>query len=98
MAIKSYQDLGTRDIAESVNSKEARRTLPLELHNAARRRLGVMVAMISLSELRAFPGWRLEALRGDRLGQYSIRINNQYRICFQWDGVDASGVEITDYH
>lgn len=98
MAIKSYQGHGTRDISESINSKEARRTLPLELHNAAHRRLATLNAMLSLAELRAFPGWKLEALKGNRIGQYSIRINDQYRICFSWDGVDAGNVEITDYH
>lgn len=98
MAITSYGDAGTRDVAESVNSKEARRALPVALHNAARRRLAVLDAMVKLSELSAFPSWRLETLKGDRSGQYSIRINRQYRICFRWNDVDASDVEITDYH
>jgi proteic killer suppression protein len=98
MAIRSYRNIGTRDVAESINSKEARRILPLMLHAAARRRLAVIDAMTSLSELATFPGWRLESLKGDRLGQYSVRINDQYRVCFWWDGVDADEVEITDYH
>ena len=98
MAIQSYQDDGTRDIAESINSKVARRILPVELHQAARRRLATIDAMTSVAELLLFPGWRLEQLRGNRAGQYSIRINDQYRICFQWDGVNAEQVEITDYH
>lgn len=54
--------------------------------------------MTSRSDLSAFPRWRLESLKGDRAGQYSIRINNQYRICFGWDGTDVTSVEVTDYH
>ena len=98
MAIQSYRDEGTRDIAESVNSKAARRTLPVHLHQPARRRLAVLDAMTSLAELSLFPGWRLEQLKGDRVGQYSIRINDQCRICFEWNGMDVLDVEITDYH
>ena len=52
----------------------------------------------SLNDLAALPGNRLEALRGDRKGQYSIRINDQYRICFEWRAGDAHNVEIVDYH
>ena len=98
MAIQSYRDEGTRDIAESVNSKAAQRTLPVHLHQPARRRLAVLDAMTSLAELSLFPGWRLEQLRGDRVGQYSIRINDQNQICFEWNGMDVLDVEITDYH
>ena len=98
MAIQPYRDEGTRDIAESVNSKAARRTLPVHLHQPVRRRLAVLDAMTSLAELSLFPGWRLEQLRGDRVGQYSIRINDQYRICFEWNGIDVLDAEITDYH
>ncbi len=98
MAIQSYQNDGTRDIAENVNSKVARRTLPPELHQITRRRLATLDAMTSLAELSLFPGWRLEQLKGDRTGQYSIRINDQYRICFVWDGLNVDQVEITDYH
>jgi toxin HigB-1 len=98
MAIQSYRTDGTRDIAESVNSRTARRTLPFELFRAARRRLAALDAMTSLIELSIFPGWRLEQLKGDRAGQYSIRINDQDRICFEWDGVHVENAEITDYH
>lgn len=98
MPIISYQETATRDIAESVNAKGTRRALPLELHNAARRQLAVIDAMTALAELAAFPRWRIEALRGDRAGQHSIRINAQYQICFIWNGTDAEQVEITDYH
>ncbi len=98
MAIKSYKNAETRDIAENVSSKVARRLLPLELHESARRRLAALSAMIDLAELFVFRGWRLELLKGERAGQYSIRINDQYRICFMWDGTDAEEVEIIDYH
>ena len=98
MAIQSYLDEGTREIAESVNSKAARRTLSVHLHQPARRRLAVLDAMTSLAELSLFPGWGLEQLSGDRAGQHSIRINDQYRICFEWNGIDVLDAEITDYH
>ena len=52
----------------------------------------------TLSDLRSLPGNRLEALKGDRLGQHSIRVNDQYRICFEWRDGDAYNVEVTDYH
>jgi len=98
MAIKSYKDAGTCDIAESVNTRDARRVLPIELHVAARHRLSTIDAMTTLADLAIFRRWRLEPLKGERAGQHSIRINDQYRICFRWDGVDASEIEITDYH
>lgn len=98
MAIQSYRDEGTRDIAEGVNSKTARRVLPVHLHSPARRRMATLNAMTALADLALFPGWRLEQLKGDRSGQYSMRINDQYRICFIWNGIDALSVEITDYH
>lgn len=98
MPIISYKDADTRDIAESTNSKGTRRALPLRLHDVARKRLAVINAMTTLSDLAAFPSWRLASLQGDRVGQYSVRINRQYRICFYWNGKDAAEVEITDYH
>jgi proteic killer suppression protein len=98
MAIQSYRDDGTRDIAESANSKIARRALPAELHQAACRRLATLNAMTTLTELSLFPGWRFEQLKGDRAEQFSVRINDQYRVCFEWDGLDVHNVEITDYH
>ncbi len=98
MAILSYRNDGARDIAESVNSKASRRTLPTALHPAARRRLAALNAMTSLADLTIFSGWRLEQLKGERAGEYSIRINDQYRICFEWDGANVENVEIADYH
>ena len=98
MAIRSYLDRGTRDIAAGINSKVARRTLPMELHGLARRRLAFLAAAESMDDLRASPGLNLHALRDDRAGQHSIRINDQYRICFVWISGDGGRVEITDYH
>ena len=66
--------------------------------DAALRKLDMLDAAVSLDDLRAVPGNQLEALSGDRKGQFSIRINDQWRICFVWDGGDACEVEIVDYH
>ena len=62
------------------------------------RKLWILDAVTDLEELRAPPGNHMEALRGDRKGQYSLRINRQWRICFRWQSGDAHDVEITDYH
>jgi toxin HigB-1 len=64
----------------------------------AARRLGAIGFAKNLDDLRDPPGNRLEALKGDRRGLYSIRINDQYRVCFRWNGKDAEDVEIVDYH
>jgi len=64
----------------------------------ALRKLALLDAAESLDDLRVPPGNRLEKLRGGRKGQYSIRINNQWRVCFRWEDGDADDVEITDYH
>ena len=93
-----YFDKGTRDVAANLNSKDARRALPRELHELARRRLAFLVAAESLDDLRSWPGLNLDALREDRRGQYAIRINDKYRICFLWTGQGADRIEITDYH
>lgn len=66
--------------------------------SVTRRKLGMLDGAAALDDLKVPPGNRLEKLRGDRQGQYSIRINDQYRICFVWRGHDAFEVEITDYH
>mgnify|MGYP000873491002 CR=1 FL=1 len=68
------------------------------IERAARRKLLLLHRAASLDDLRVPPGNRLELLRGDRRGQYSIRINDQWRICFRWVGGDALDVEIVDYH
>ena len=72
--------------------------LPPEIQQTARRKLKLIDAATSVEALRVPPGNRLEQLKGDRKGQYSIRINDQWRICFRWEEGGAAGVEITGYH
>jgi proteic killer suppression protein len=73
------------------------RSFPPEIQRRAQAKLEFLHGAADLADLRAVPGLRLEALRGDRSGQWSIRINDQWRICFRWDG-GADDVEIVDYH
>jgi toxin HigB-1 len=68
------------------------------IERATRRKLQLLHQSRRLADLRSPPGNRLEALKGDRAGQHSIRINDQWRLCFRWDGEDAYDVEIVDYH
>jgi proteic killer suppression protein len=96
MAI-AFRDRGTEDVFNGVDSKAAR-TVPPELVARAREKLFLIDDAEMVQDLRAPPGNRLEALRGDREGQYSIRINAQYRICFRWTDHGARDVEIVDYH
>ena len=96
--IADFADQGTEDIFNRVNSPAARRACPLPLHPSAQQKLEWVNTVEELAELTWPPGNRLEALRGDRRGQHSIRINAQYRICFTWDGANARAVEIVDYH
>ena len=98
MSIRSFKNKGTEDINYGRASREANRILPKELHRKAQiklARLGAVTSMLDLQEIR---GNRFEKLKGDRRGQYSIRINNQYRICFAWQNENAFEVEIVDYH
>ena len=74
------------------------RKLPPEIQRSAARKLEMLNAATQLDSLRLPPANRLEKLRGDRAGQYSIRINDQWRICFTWKDGDAHDVEIVDYH
>jgi toxin HigB-1 len=74
------------------------RQLPLDMQQAARRKLKQLDSILVLDELRVPPGNRLEALKGRRKGQCSVRINDQWRICFRWKDGDAFDVEIVDYH
>lgn len=92
--IKSFKDKQTEAIA---NGLVARR-LPQDMQRVALRKLRQLSAAKVLDDLRIPPGNRLEALSGDRVGQYSIRINDQWRICFYWVDGDAMDVEIVDYH
>ena len=96
--IRSFKDRGTEDVYNGHNTKAARRTLPMQLHGVARRKLDRLDAAGTLEGLRIPPSNHLESLKGNRKGQHSIRINDQYRICFHWTGTDLENVEITDYH
>ncbi len=98
MAIKSYKDKATADIAHEISSKQANRKLPEVLHEIAYRKLMFLDNSVSLIDLVNWQGLRFEKLKGKRAGQYSIRINSQYRICFSWVGSDAFNVEVVDYH
>lgn len=93
-----FADRGTEDIFDGVDSERARKTLPRQLHDKAQNKLAVLAFAESIDDLRAPPSNRLERLRGDRVGQHSIRINDQYRICFRWVGGQAIDVQIVDYH
>jgi proteic killer suppression protein len=73
-------------------------SLPRSMQKVALKKLLQLDAAKNITDLRVPPGNRLEQLRGDRAGQWSIRINDQWRICFKWDGVDANEVAIVDYH
>jgi proteic killer suppression protein len=96
--IRSFADLATEDLFNGVSSRRARRACPAESWPAVRRKLTQLNRVQGLSELRIPPGNRLKRLRGDRAGQYSIRVNDQYRICFRWEDGYADDVEVTDYH
>jgi len=98
MAIRSFRNEATQDINYGLRSKAARRILPVVLHEKARIKLARLHAAESLRDLATLPGNRFEPLKGDRKGQYSIRINDQYRICFEWRNEMADNVEIVDYH
>ncbi len=92
--IESFADSETEKVYHGVVS----RRLPVMIQKAARRKLLYLNEAMDLRDLLAPPGNHLEALRGDRSGQYSIRINDQWRICFVWDGGRAHQVEIVDDH
>jgi proteic killer suppression protein len=98
MGIKNFKDKGTEDINYGRSSKSALRKLPRELHKKAQICLAKLGAATSLGDLKTIRGNRFEALSGDRKGQYSIRVNDQYRVCFEWEQQDALEVEIVDYH
>jgi len=81
-----------------VFSRERLRRLPVDVQRIAQRKLAILHAAESLQDLRVPPGNLLERLLGDREGQYSIRVNDQWRICFRWSDGDAFDVGIADYH
>ena len=92
--IKSFRDRDT----ERLFARRAAPRLPPTIHRVAQRKLAMLDAADQLADLRVPPGNRLEQLTGTRLGQHSIRINDQWRICFQWRNGNAYDVEIVDYH
>lgn len=96
--IRAFKNQGTEDIFNGVNSKDARRICPNSIWRIAVRKLEQLDSVESLEDLRVPPGNRLEALSGNRVGQHSIRINNQYRLCFIWENNAPTEVEIVDYH
>jgi proteic killer suppression protein len=96
--IVNFKDKGTEDIFNGVPSKAARKACPQSLWGIASRKLELLDSVNDRDELKVPPGNRLEALSGDRKGQHSIRINDQYRICFKWTRSGPDEVEIADYH
>jgi proteic killer suppression protein len=98
VAIKSFKNKETEEINYGISTKQSRRLLPLELHVKARIKLAIIGAATNLQDFQELRGNRFEALKGDRKGQYCIRINDQFRICFKWDGKNALDLEIVDYH
>jgi toxin HigB-1 len=92
--IKSFRDSRTEDAFNGI----ARKGFPADLIKIARRKLRYLDAAVLLSDLKAPPGNRLEALKDDRAGQHSIRVNDQFRICFIWTNEGPINVAFTDYH
>ena len=94
VVIKTFKDAETQKIYQ----RESSRKLPSDIQQVALRKLRMINNAVNINDLRVPPANRLEKLSGDREGQYSIRINDQWRICFIWKNGDALNVEITDYH
>jgi toxin HigB-1 len=92
--IVSFRDKETERLWQSGKN----RRLPADLQRRAFKKLAILNAAVTLDNLKVPPGNQLEALRGNRAGQYSIRVSNQYRVCFVWRGGNAFEVEIVDYH
>jgi toxin HigB-1 len=92
--IRTFRGRQTRAVFDG----RAPKGFPSEIVAVARRKLRMLDAASVVADLKAPPGNRLEALKGDRSGQFSIRINDQFRICFRWQDGDAHDVEIVDYH
>jgi proteic killer suppression protein len=92
--IRTFKDKET----EKIFKRNFSRKLPQDIQQIAFRKLRMLNRAVTINDLRIPPGNKLEQLHGDRKGQYSIRINDQWRICFEWVNGDAYNVEITDYH
>ena len=95
--IRSFADDSTRDVWNGVNSKAARR-IPKALWPVVRRKLDQIDTVTKLDNLRIPPGNRLHALEEDRAGYHAVRVNDQYRVVFRFDGENANDVRCTDYH
>ena len=96
--IRAFRDPGTEDIFNARDSKRARRVCPTILWIVARRKLELLDSAGALFDLRIPPANRLESLKGGRSGQYSVRVSDQYRVCFVWTDLGPSQDEIVDYH
>lgn len=96
--IGSFADKATEDIFHGRNTRAARSACPRSLWSVAARKLDQLDSAESIDDLRIPPGNRLERLSGNRAGEYSMRINNQYRICFRWTRNGPTDVVVTDYH
>jgi toxin HigB-1 len=96
--IQSFKNKGTEDIFDGLASRVARKSCPQSIWPVARRKMDQINRVRDIPELKVPPGNRLERLKGDRENHYSIRINQQYRICFTWEKGHAYDIEITDYH
>jgi toxin HigB-1 len=96
--IRSFADTATEDLFNGVDSRRARQACPSRLWGVLARKLTQLNRVRDLRELAVPPGNKLEALKGTRRGQHSMRINDQYRICFRWEDGYADDVEVTDYH
>lgn len=92
--IKSFVD----DVTAAAYDGRFHKRLPASIRSSARRKLAMIDAAVVVEQLLVPPGNRLEKLLGDRQGQWSIRVNEQWRVCFRWEGTDAYEVELVDYH
>lgn len=96
--ILGFANAATEDIFEGRDTKAGRRILPPHLKGAAGRKLDQLDSAEALEDLKIPPGNRLESLKGNRAGQHSMRINQQYRVCFRWTEQGPTDVEVVDYH
>jgi len=96
--IRSFADAATEDLFNGIDSRRARKACPETLWAVVARKLTQLNRVRDLRELAVPPGNGLEALKRERRGQHSIRINDQYRICFRWEDGCADDVEVTDFH
>lgn len=96
--ILSFRDEGTEGVFDGRDTKKARKSCPSDVVRTARRKLDQVNQAVTLNDLRSPPSYHLERLQGDREGQHSIKINDQWRVCFRWTDSGAEDVEIVDYH